>query len=121
MHNVSLLSLRPRWRFPFATAFFIALFVCVALEAQTVTGSVAGVLADPKLEIHNAAGVKIAENDSWNALLQPVARGVGAFDLTLGSRDAALLLTLAPGTYTAQISGIGGTTGEAIVEVYEVP
>lgn len=82
---------------------------------------VAGVLADPKLEIYTTAGVKIAENDSWSALLQPVARSVGAFDLTLGSRDAALLITLPPGGYTAQISGLNGGTGEAIVEVYEVP
>ncbi|MDO8539231.1 MAG: immunoglobulin domain-containing protein [Opitutaceae bacterium] len=89
--------------------------------AKLAEFGVGGVLADPKLEIYNAAGVKIAENDSWNALLQPVARSVGAFDLTLGSRDAALLLTLAPGTYTAQISGLGGGTGEALVEVYEVP
>jgi hypothetical protein len=90
--------------------------------AKLAEFGVDGVLTDPKLEIYNnATGAKIAENDSWNALLQPVARSVGAFDLTLGSRDAALLITLSPGTYSAQISGIGGTTGEAIVEVYEVP
>ena len=89
--------------------------------AKLTEFGVIGVLADPKLEIYNAAGVKIAENDNWNAQLQAIARSVGAFDLTLGSRDAALLLTLAPGNYTAQISGISGTTGEAIVEVYDVP
>ena len=89
--------------------------------AKLTEFGVIGVLADPKLEIYNAAGVKIAENDNWNAQLQTIARSVGAFDLTLGSRDAALLLTLAPGNYTAQISGISGTTGEAIVEVYDVP
>ena len=89
--------------------------------AKLAEFGVTDVLTDPKLEIYNAAGLKIAENDSWNALLQALARSVGAFDLTLGSRDAALLITLAPGTYTAQISGSGGTTGEAIVEVYEVP
>jgi hypothetical protein len=65
--------------------------------------------------------VKIDENNDWNALLLPIARNVGAFELTVGSSDAALLITLAPGTYTAQIAGVGGATGEAIVEVYEVP
>lgn len=89
--------------------------------AKLAEFGVGGVLSDPKLEIYNSSGIKIAENDSWNAQLQPIARSVGAFDLTLGSRDAALLLTLPPGNYTAQISGTGGTTGEAIVEVYEVP
>jgi hypothetical protein len=37
-----------------------------------------------------------------------------------GSRDAALVTTLQPGGYTAQVSGVGNTTGIALVEVYEV-
>jgi hypothetical protein len=45
----------------------------------------------------------------------------GAFPLPLASKDAALLVTLQPGAYTAQVSGIGGTTGVALVEVYEAP
>jgi hypothetical protein len=32
-----------------------------------------------------------------------------------------LLINLAPGAYTAQVSGVAGTTGVALVEVYEVP
>ncbi len=32
-----------------------------------------------------------------------------------------LLMTLPPGGYTAQASGVGGVGGVAIVEVYEVP
>jgi hypothetical protein len=46
---------------------------------------------------------------------------VGAFALTPGSKDAALALSLPPGSYTVQISGAGNTTGVAIVEVYELP
>lgn len=89
--------------------------------ARLAEFGVASVLADPKLEIYDSSAVKIAENDNWNFLLQPIAQSVGAFDLAPGSRDAALLMTLAPGAYTAQIAGVGGTTGEALVEVYEVP
>ena len=37
------------------------------------------------------------------------------------SRDAALQVTLQPGTYSAQVSGFNGTTGVALVEVYELP
>lgn len=37
------------------------------------------------------------------------------------SRDAMLLITLAPGSYPAQISGVDNTTGVAAVEVYEMP
>jgi hypothetical protein len=45
----------------------------------------------------------------------------GAFPLPAGSKDAALVVTLSPGAYTAQVSGAAGTTGTALVEVYEVP
>jgi hypothetical protein len=46
---------------------------------------------------------------------------VGAFSLDAGSKDAALLLTLAPGVYSAQVTGVNGATGVALVEVYDVP
>ena len=35
--------------------------------------------------------------------------------------DAMLLMTLAPGSYTVQVSGVGGAAGETLVEIYEVP
>jgi len=44
---------------------------------------------------------------------------VGAFSLTVGSTDAAMYVTVPPGHYTAQLSGVGGTTGIGMVEVYE--
>ena len=39
----------------------------------------------------------------------------------MNSRDSVLLVTLEPGSYTAQVSGVGNTTGVALVEIYEVP
>jgi hypothetical protein len=48
------------------------------------------------------------------------ARDTGAFALVAGSKDAALILTLAPGAYTAQVTPADGT-GVALVEIYEVP
>jgi competence protein ComEC len=49
------------------------------------------------------------------------AKRVGAFPLTPQSKDAALLTTLAPGVYTVQVTGASGTTGVAMVELYDVP
>ena len=83
---------------------------------------VPGVVADPELRLF-AGERRIEANDNWGggaALAAAFAR-VGAFALPVGSRDAALLATLPPGAYTAQVSGVGGTTGVALVEVYEVP
>ena len=41
--------------------------------------------------------------------------------LAAGSPDSAVLIELAPGNYTAQVSGVSATTGVALVEVYEAP
>ena len=35
----------------------------------------------------------------------------------LDDKDAVLVVTLAPGSYTAQVSGVNGATGVALVEV----
>jgi hypothetical protein len=45
---------------------------------------------------------------------------VGAFNLPASSLDAAMVITLPPGAYTAQVQGADGGTGIALVEVYEV-
>lgn len=89
-----------------------------------------GVMEDPRVELFRGP-VAAAVNDQWG---QPAGEGaatapelarafqrVGAFALADGSRDAALLVTLPPGSYTAQVSGGAGAGGLAIVEVYEVP
>ena len=47
-------------------------------------------------------------------------RSAGAFPFANGSRDAAILVMLPPGAYTAQLSGVSGGTGVGIVEVYDV-
>jgi outer membrane protein assembly factor BamB len=88
--------------------------------------NVAGVLADPLLRLTTRTGVPIAENDDWGqapnvAALQAAFDAVGAFALTSGSRDAALLVTLDAGEYTVQVSGKSGATGVVLVEVYELP
>lgn len=83
---------------------------------------VPGVVADPQLAVFNAAGAQIATNDNWGggATLSAAFTQVGAFALGATSRDAAVVTTLAPGNYTVQVNGVGGTTGVALVEVYEV-
>lgn len=83
-----------------------------------------GLLADPKLELFDGQSHSIATNDSWGddtSLASAFAR-VGAF-MFLGStsKDAALLVTLAPGAYTMQVRSVDTTTGVALVEVYEEP
>jgi hypothetical protein len=92
-----------------------------AVGPRLAAFGVEGFLADPKLELYTSAGVQLSENDNWAATLAPTFAAVGAFDLAAGSRDAALVTTLNPGSYTVQVRGADGGTGEALVEIYEVP
>ncbi|MBL9213497.1 MAG: hypothetical protein JNL92_23735 [Opitutaceae bacterium] len=87
---------------------------------------VAGALANPRLELHttvNNRDTTVAANAGWGGspALSAAFAQVGAFALPVGSADAALLITLTPGSYTAQVAGAGNTTGIALVEVYELP
>ncbi|MEY4090406.1 MAG: hypothetical protein RJB55_2677 [Verrucomicrobiota bacterium] len=84
---------------------------------------VTGTLVNPALAIYRGTSV-VAENDDWGGgeELAATFRSVGAFTLSsTTSRDSALLVTLAPGSYTAQLTGVNNTTGVALIEVYEVP
>jgi hypothetical protein len=84
---------------------------------------VGGTVADPQLALFNSSSAKIAENNDWAgaADLNAAFNSVGAFALAPTSRDAALLISLPPGGYSVQASGVNNTTGTALVEVYEVP
>ena len=82
---------------------------------------VAGALGDPELEVLDGAGRVLGRSDNWDGTLAPTFARAGAFPLAAGSRDAAALVTLPAGsTYTVKVSGVNNTSGEALVEVYEV-
>ena len=85
---------------------------------------VANVIADPQLTLYTGRYI-YAANDNWSD--QPeadrvaaAALSVGAFALPVGSRDAALLVTLEPGAYTVQGASLAGTSGEMMIELYVV-
>jgi len=97
-----------------------------------------GVLTNPQLSLYDGigSGHVIATNSGWSvapttgpstvvAVIQPATSpamaAVGAFPLAANSADAAMLVTLPPGSYTAQLSGAAGSTGIGLIEVYEAP
>jgi sugar lactone lactonase YvrE len=88
---------------------------------------VSGTLRDPDLQLYAAKGdgtaTLLAANIGWGGdpQVSTTAASVGAFSWgTAASADSALIVTLAPGAYIAEVSGAGGDTGVALVEVYEV-
>jgi hypothetical protein len=86
---------------------------------------VSDVLADPQLALFKGS-VEWLSNDNWSsdaanaASVVAAGNSVGAFALTAGSKDSALVASLDPGAYSIQVSGVGGTTGKAIVEAYDL-
>jgi hypothetical protein len=77
---------------------------------------VAGTLADPVVTLYSGA-TAIATNDDWQANTNAAAIQATGVAPT-NAKEAALLLTLQPGAYTAVVSGAGNTTGIGIVEVF---
>ncbi len=89
------------------------------------TFGVGGTLVDPVLTVRPLGSDSVvATNDDWGgtAALKAAFASVGAFAFTLDtSKDAALVVELPAGAYTATVSGKNSTTGVALVEVYELP
>jgi hypothetical protein len=75
------------------------------------------------LHIYDSAGELIATNDNWNSdpLLRASFLAARAFEPPAASKDAALLLRLPPGSYTAVLNRASGSGGEGLIEIYEVP
>jgi alpha-tubulin suppressor-like RCC1 family protein len=89
------------------------------LAAQGVTGA----LINPQLYLFGSAGL-VGSNDDWGGTtaLKNAFAVTGAGSLASDtSKDAALLVTLQPGVYSAQVSGVGGTTGVGLVEIFLMP
>ncbi len=102
-------------------------FLIRGVGAGLTDFDVAGVIADPVVEIYPMGAVNpIAANDDWedgaNAAETAAATAeVGAFALDPGSGDAALVIRLEPGLYTAQVSSGDSQPGVALVEIYLLP
>jgi hypothetical protein len=98
------------------------------------TLGVSGTAASPQISVYGAQGQLLAQNAGWGtqrpaspaqlaasaATVASAAASVQAFPLANGSKDAALIAVLAPGSYSAQVSAPGGA-GAVLFEVYELP
>jgi hypothetical protein len=79
---------------------------------------VSGALPDPALELHDSTAALLQSNDNWRE-----SQELEIIETTVpptNDLESALIADLAPGNYTAIVSGIGGGTGVALVEVYDL-
>jgi hypothetical protein len=74
-------------------------------------------LADPVLTLHRPDGTAVT-NDDWKSSQRTdiEASGVAPAD----DREAAIVATLAPGSYTAVLSGKNSAIGVGLVELYDL-
>jgi hypothetical protein len=93
-----------------------------AVGPELADDGVTGVLIDPVLTLFNSAKEIIATNDNWEDTQGQAITDLwnGSPPLAAGSLSSGLVMTLAPGSYTAQVSGVGSTEGVALIEVYEI-
>jgi len=77
--------------------------------------NVPNALQDPFLDLRDANGTQIAANDNWKSD-QTDIQNTGL--APPHDAESAIAITLAPGNYTAIVTGVNNTTGNALVEIY---
>jgi N-acetylneuraminic acid mutarotase len=84
-------------------------------------------LANPRLELHNAAGALIGSNDDWqHTIIGGVITRNQLADIQNSGHaptdpsESAIIAELQPGNYTAIVRGVNDTTGVGLVEVYDL-
>jgi hypothetical protein len=89
-----------------------------ALGPTLAQFGVPGILQDPILELYNSSSNVIAFDDNWKDSQQSEiqASGFAPGD----DHEAAIVLTLPPGSYTAIVRGVNATVGAALLEVYDL-
>ncbi len=100
-----------------------ATVVLRAIGHSLAARGVSNPLSDPLMEVHNAAGTLVAQNDDW--FTDADAETIASYGLDpSNSRESALLQTLNPGNYTAIVKAYdnhdGDLTGNALVELYDL-
>ncbi len=128
--DVPLINISTRGRVQTGFDMMIGGFVIQGTSPQTVVVraigpslanyGITGSLANPHLElVRMSDNATIATNDDWGSASNAAQISSSGFAPT-NSLESAIMMTLAPGAYTAVLSDVGGGTGVGLVEVYKV-
>jgi hypothetical protein len=77
-------------------------------------------LQDSTLELRDGAASLLGSNDNWRDAQGQANQIIDARLQPTDDREAAILAYLNPGQYTALVSGKSNSTGNALVEVYDL-
>jgi uncharacterized protein (DUF1800 family) len=90
----------------------------IAVRAMGPSLPVAGKLADPTLELHDATGAIVASNDNWRASQEAAIIAAGL--APTNDLESALIATINPGAYTVVVKGVNNATGVGLMEIYDL-
>jgi hypothetical protein len=89
-----------------------------AIGPSLTHSGIVDVLADPVLELHGPAGFATIINDNWRDTQQAEIQATGI--PPTNDLESAIVVTLNPGAYTAIVRGKNGTSGVALIEIYDL-
>jgi hypothetical protein len=90
-----------------------------AIGPSLAAAGISGGLGDPTVELRDASGTVLASNDNWQSgehAAQIQSEGLAPTE----PAESALQATVNPGNFTAIVRGANGTTGVALVEIYDL-
>jgi len=98
-----------------------------AIGPELTPFGIPNALADPTLTLHNGTGALIASNNNWQTTIiggiitsDQVSAIQNSGHAPTQPSESAISATLPPGNYTAIVRGMNNTTGNALVEVYDL-
>jgi hypothetical protein len=98
-----------------------------AIGPSLIPFGITDAVADPTLDIFNAANVKVAGNDNWKTTqVGGLITGSQVAEITASQvapgndKESAIIANLAPGSYTAVVRGAGNTVGTGVVDAYDL-
>lgn len=97
------------------------LIIIRAIGPSLSNSGVANPLADPLVELHDANGALLRQNDNWK---DNIAESQATRSTTLqptDDKESAITAFLPSGNYTAVVRGVNDSTGVALVEAYRIP
>jgi hypothetical protein len=129
--EIPLINISTRMQVLTGNDVMIAGFIVQGSGPQTVVITVAGPslanfgitnpLADPTLQlVRSSDNAVLATNDNWQSATNATAIQASGFAPS-NPLEPAIMMTLAPGAYTAIVQGVAGGTGVGLVGVFTTP